>query len=218
MVARWQDNRLAQVPLLKRCPAPAAPFVRKYTDADIALLVEMDRANEDVCGSAIAHLLKRAYITHGDKRHERLSRLCVSHLHNLRKSNAYQAQRVSFNKTLPVCNPIGVQSNDNALAESKNNSVVRKHMGYSHIPQRYAKPINDFFENTFNSWLNMHRPCLFESFRKEMLVAHLIHRRIASQARPKTPASLTVSSTCNGTSAATDPSGSDTRSTPSACP
>ena len=25
------------------------------------------------------------------------------------------------------------QSNDNALAESKNNSVVRKHMGYSHI-------------------------------------------------------------------------------------
>ncbi len=53
------------------------------------------------------------------------------------------------------------QSNDNALAESKNNSVVRKHMGYSHIPQKYAKPINEFFANTFNSWLNMHRPCLF---------------------------------------------------------
>ena len=33
-------------------------------------------------------------------------------------------------------------SNDNALAESKNASVVRKHMGYSHIPQKYAKPIN----------------------------------------------------------------------------
>ena len=50
------------------------------------------------------------------------------------------------------------QSNDNALAESKNNSVVRKHMGYSHIPQKYAKPINEFFANTFNSWLNLHRP------------------------------------------------------------
>ena len=53
------------------------------------------------------------------------------------------------------------QSNDNALAESKNNSVVRQHMGYSHIPQMYAKPINEFFANTFNSWLNLHRPCLF---------------------------------------------------------
>lgn len=53
------------------------------------------------------------------------------------------------------------QSNDNALAESKNCSVVRKHMGYSHIPQKYAKPINEFFANTFNAWLNLHRPCLF---------------------------------------------------------
>ena len=52
-------------------------------------------------------------------------------------------------------------SNDNALAESKNASVVRKHMGYSHIPQKYAKPINAFYEGVFNSWLNMHRPCLF---------------------------------------------------------
>ena len=52
-------------------------------------------------------------------------------------------------------------SNDNALAESKNASVVRKHMGYSHIPQKYAKPINAFYEDVFNSWLNLHRPCLF---------------------------------------------------------
>ena len=30
------------------------------------------------------------------------------------------------------------QTNDNALAESKNGSVVRKVFGYSHIPQRWA--------------------------------------------------------------------------------
>lgn len=52
-------------------------------------------------------------------------------------------------------------SNDNALAESKNASVVRKHMGYSHIPQKYAKPINAFYQETFNAWLNLHRPCMF---------------------------------------------------------
>ena len=52
-------------------------------------------------------------------------------------------------------------SNDNALAESKNNSVVRKHMGYSHIPRHFAAPINVFYQDTFNPWLNLHRPCLF---------------------------------------------------------
>jgi len=55
-------------------------------------------------------------------------------------------------------------SNDNALAESKNASVVRKHMGYDHIPQVYAKPINVFYRETFNPWLNLHRPCLFATW------------------------------------------------------
>ena len=49
-VARWAANRVAQTPLRKRYRAPAAPFARKYTPADVALLVEMDRAHEDVCG------------------------------------------------------------------------------------------------------------------------------------------------------------------------
>jgi hypothetical protein len=52
-------------------------------------------------------------------------------------------------------------SNDNALAESKNASVVRKHMGYDHIPQQFAQPINAFYQEIFNPWLNLHRPCLF---------------------------------------------------------
>ena len=55
------------------------------------------------------------------------------------------------------------RSNDNALAESKNASVVRKHMGYSHIPQKFAKPINEFYQTVFNPWLNLHRPCMFAS-------------------------------------------------------
>jgi hypothetical protein len=46
------------------------------------------------------------------------------------------------------------------LAESKNASVVRKHMGYSHIPKKYAAPIKAFYEGGFNSWLNLHRPCM----------------------------------------------------------
>ena len=266
LVARWAVNRVAQTPLLKRYRAPAAPFARKYTPGDVELLVEMDRAHEDVCGAAIACLLKRAYTVYGEQRYERLAELSVSHLYNLRKRADYQARRVSFVKTRAVCNPIGVRkapspngragfvridtvhqgdldgvkgvyhitcvdevsqwqvqacvqgiseafllpvlalvlqqfpfeivgfhsdngseyvngrvakllqkllveqtksrsrhSNDNALAESKNASVVRKHMGYSHIPQRYAKPINAFYQEAFNPWLNLHRPCMFAS-------------------------------------------------------
>jgi hypothetical protein len=264
LVTRWRRNRLADVPLTKRYGRPRVPFARKFTADDIVLLVEMDKANEDVCGPAIAHLLQRAYRTYGDPRYERLATLSVSHLYNLRKSASYQTQRKSFTSTRPVCNVIGVRkapspegragfvridtvhqgdldgikgvyhitcvdavsqwqvqacvqgiseahllpvlaliiaqfpfvvlgfhsdngsefinhkvaqmleklrieqtksrsrhSNDNALAESKNASVVRKHMGYSHIPQQFAKPINAFYQETFNPWLNLHRPCLF---------------------------------------------------------
>lgn len=264
LVTQWHGNRLAAVPLKKRYRAPTIPFARKYTPSDIKLLVEMDKANEDVCGPAIAHLLERAYRDYGDDRYKRLATLSVSHLYNLRKSTGYQTQRVIFTKTRAVCNAIGVrkaprpngragyvridtvhqgdldgvkgvyhitcvdatcqwqveacvqgiseayllpvlewviaqfpfviesfhsdngteyingpvakvleklrieqtksrsrQSNDNALAESKNASVVRKHMGYAHIPQKYAKPINAFYQEIFNPWLNFHRPCLF---------------------------------------------------------
>jgi hypothetical protein len=264
LVARWSDNRAAQTPLVKRYRAPRVPFARTYTAGDVELLVQMDRAHEDVCGPAIAHLLQRAFVVYGDERYERLAGLSVSHLYNLRKSSEYQRQRVSFVKTRPVCNAIGVRkaprpegragyvridtvhqgdldgvkgvyhitcvdevcqwqvqacvqgiseafllpvlglvmeqfpfevvgfhsdngseyingrvaallqkllieqtksrsrhSNDNALAESKNASVVRKHMGYSHIPKQYAEPINDFYQALFNPWLNWHRPCMF---------------------------------------------------------
>lgn len=264
LVKRWRTNRLATTPLVKRYCAPAKPFARKYNAQDIERLVEMDKAHEDVCGPAIIHLLKRAFNAYGDARYERLSGLSSSHLYNLRKSSGYQYLRVSFTKTHPVRNCIGVrkapspqgragfvridsvhqgdedgmkgvyhitcvdstsqwqieacvqgiseayllpvleqviaqfpfviegfhsdngseyinhkvakmlekmrieqtksrsrQSNDNALAESKNASVVRKHMGYAHIPQKHAQPINIFYQKYFNPWINLHRPCMF---------------------------------------------------------
>jgi hypothetical protein len=58
--------------LFKRYRVPAAHFARKYTAGDIAPLVEMDKANEVVCGLAVAHLLQRAYSVYGDASYERL--------------------------------------------------------------------------------------------------------------------------------------------------
>jgi len=51
--------------------------------------------------------------------------------------------------------------NDNALVEGKNGSVVRKHMGYVHIAKKYAAPVNRFYKDYFNVYLNYHRPCGF---------------------------------------------------------
>ena len=55
------------------------------------------------------------------------------------------------------------RSNDNALVESKNGSVIRKHFGYSHIPQQFAAPINQLCREYLLPYLNFHRPCFFPS-------------------------------------------------------
>ena len=52
-------------------------------------------------------------------------------------------------------------SGDNALAEGKNAAIVRKTFGYSHIPQHFAKQINEFNVEALNPYINYHRPCLY---------------------------------------------------------
>lgn len=51
--------------------------------------------------------------------------------------------------------------NDNALAESKNASVVRKILGYCHIPQKFAAKVNRFNQDHLVPYVNYHRPCFF---------------------------------------------------------
>lgn len=52
-------------------------------------------------------------------------------------------------------------SNDNALVESKNGSVIRKTFGYCHITQQWASTINQFNREHLVPYLNFHRPCYF---------------------------------------------------------
>jgi transposase InsO family protein len=248
----------------KRYRAPTHAFAKRFTPGDALLLASVDLAHGTMSGPATVHLLKRAFCVYGDTRFERLASLSVSHLYNLRHSKTYLNQRVSFTKTRPVVNPIGVRraprpagrpgfiridsvhqgdldgtkgvyhvnavdivtqwevvatceriseayllpvlqdlmaqfpfeilgfhsdngseyinktvasllekmrveqtksrsrhSNDNALAESKNGSVVRKAFGYSHIPQRFAAVINAFCREHLNPYVNLHRPSQF---------------------------------------------------------
>jgi len=52
-------------------------------------------------------------------------------------------------------------SNDNGLVESKNGSVVRKHLGYAYIPQACAEALNQYNNDFLNPYINFHRPCFF---------------------------------------------------------
>ena len=74
---------------------------------------------------------------------------------NHKTAELLEKLRVEFTKSRPR------QTNDNALAECKNGAVIRKAMGYSHIPQKYAAAINDFYTEAMNPYLNFHRPCYF---------------------------------------------------------
>jgi hypothetical protein len=67
--------------------------------------------------------------------------------------------RIEFTKSRPR------HSNDNALVETKNGAIVRKHLGYAHIAPRFATAVNSFCSQFLNPYVNFHRPCFFpESF------------------------------------------------------
>ena len=53
------------------------------------------------------------------------------------------------------------KTNDQALVEGKNGSIVRKLFGRNFIDQKFAPLMNVFNRNFVNIYLNYHRPCLF---------------------------------------------------------
>jgi hypothetical protein len=62
---------------------------------------------------------------------------------------------IRFTKSRPR-NP-----NDNGLVESKNGAVIRKNLGYVHIPQTGAGLLNRYHQYYLNPYINFHRPCFF---------------------------------------------------------
>ena len=53
------------------------------------------------------------------------------------------------------------RSQDNALVEGKNGAVIRKLIGYGHIPAEHAEALQKFYGQFLNPYLNFHRPCGF---------------------------------------------------------
>jgi hypothetical protein len=239
-------------------------FSHKYTDVDIALLAELDRAHERLSGPATRHILQREYQQFGKVEYARLAEISVGHLYNLRNSMSYRKQAAVWEATRPTAVSIGERrkpdpqgrpgflrvdtvhqgdwdgakgvyhinsvdavtqwevvgcaskiseqylipvlkamlhqypfvihgfhadngsefinyvlaklldkllieftksranrSQDNALVEGKNGAVIRKHIGYGHIPSEHAELLQKFYTAHFNRHLNFHRPCGF---------------------------------------------------------
>ena len=266
--SRMQMKRLVRqkgkVGKLVRKSSARNGFQSFYTPTDVAHLLEIDNAHGRLSGNATQALIERAYNIYNDVRYERLNRISVSHLYNLRGRKQYTSHTLTFTKTNPTKIPIGTRkkpahggkpgyirvdsvhqgdldkekgvyhinmvdevtqwevigcveaiseyhllplleemlalfpfvilnfhsdngseyinyrvaamltklmveqtksrsrhSNDNALAEGKNGAVVRKHIGYVHIPKKHARAISVFYRTHMDEYLNYHRPSAF---------------------------------------------------------
>lgn len=108
-VKRLVARVLAGAVLQRRYVAPATAYAKRFTDQDIALLAQTDRAFDTLSGAATTHVLWRQWHVYGDARFERLSAISVSHLYNLRDSERYERERVHRSKTTSStrCSQIG---------------------------------------------------------------------------------------------------------------
>jgi len=77
-------------------------FPRKYTDRDIALLAEVDRAHERLSGPATRHILEREHAHFGKAEYARLAHISIGHLYNLRASAAYRKRMAVYESTRPT--------------------------------------------------------------------------------------------------------------------
>jgi hypothetical protein len=82
-------------------------FPSLYTGRDIELLAEVDEAHETLSGPATQKILYREFHEFGACGYERLARLSVAHLYNLRKTGTYRKRRVVYQVTRPTAVSIG---------------------------------------------------------------------------------------------------------------
>lgn len=99
--------------LVRVVPYQRHEFPVKYTAEDVALLAEVDRVHERLSGPATRHILQREYECYGNQQYERLAKISVSHLYNLRASARCCNQAAVFEVTRPTGKAIGERRRPN---------------------------------------------------------------------------------------------------------
>jgi transposase InsO family protein len=82
-------------------------FMRIYTDQDVALLAELDRAHEWLSGPATRRILEREYTCFGKQEYVRLAKISNGHLYNLRASAGYRKLVAVYRPTQATAVSIG---------------------------------------------------------------------------------------------------------------
>jgi len=80
---------------------------------------------------------------------------------NINYQVANYLQRLSIKQTKSR----SYHTNDNALVESKNGSVIRKNMGWEYLHRSSVGVINNYYQDFFNPYLNYHRPCGYPTIK-----------------------------------------------------
>jgi hypothetical protein len=101
LIRQWMQTRTIQAkrPARRRFPT-------RYTAEDAVLLAEVDAAHEELSGPAVRRILRREHEVFGRQQYQRLARISVSHLYNLRRSKAYRKVRVRVEHTR--ANPVNI--------------------------------------------------------------------------------------------------------------
>lgn len=84
-------------------------FGHIYGPEHVALLAEIDALHDTLSGPATKVLMIRAATIFGDSRYAWLSDISVSHLYNLRASNAYRKHRLICQRTRPTPSSIAIR-------------------------------------------------------------------------------------------------------------
>jgi transposase InsO family protein len=106
-----QTTRLIRA-FLDKGVVQAAPYQRHsfsavYTPEDIGLLADVDRAHARLSGPATRRILQREYEQYGNQAYQRLAKISVAHLYNLRASACYRNQVAAFERTRSSAAAIG---------------------------------------------------------------------------------------------------------------
>jgi transposase InsO family protein len=92
---------------LKAKPSRRRKFPTRYTRADIEVLASVDTAHQGLSGAAVRRLLERGLEVFQDAAYERLARISVSHIYNLRNTETYRKHRVVYKPTQSTAVAIG---------------------------------------------------------------------------------------------------------------
>ena len=102
LIARWKKHAV-----MRRIVRTQPEFERVYTPTDIGLLAEVALAYRHQNGKALKEVCHGMYHTYNDLRFERLAKISVSRLYDLKKTNVFVSRAGIYTKTQATAVSIG---------------------------------------------------------------------------------------------------------------